>query len=263
MKVRHLIILSFLFFSCHKTNINPFETGSWIDLSYSFDENTIYWPTSASFALDTVYEGMTDKGYYYSAFAFCMAEHGGTHLDAPIHFSKGKQSTDEIPLTNLIGPSVVIDVSSRALQNPDYQISISDFKNWESEYNVSLNEKIVLIKTGYGQYWPDRIKYMGTDERGAEAVAKLHFPGIDPKAAQWIVDNRSIKAIGLDTPSIDYGQSTLFESHRILFKQNIPAFENVARLDQMPSTGALVFALPIKIKGGSGGPVRIVGWLSD
>ena len=105
---------------------------------------------------------------------------------------------------------------------------------------------------------PDLKKYLGTDERGAAAVAKLHFPGLDPAAARWITTNRSIKAIGLDTASIDYGQSTLFESHRILFEKNIPAFENVANLDQLPVKGFTIIALPMKIKGGSGGPLRIV-----
>ena len=102
---------------------------------------------------------------------------------------------------------------------------------------------------------------MGTDERGPAAVAKLHFPGLHPDAARWLVANRQINAIGLDTPSIDYGQSTLFESHRILFEKNIPAFENVANLDQLPVKGFTVIALPMKIKGGSGGPVRIIAML--
>ncbi|MCM3900094.1 MAG: cyclase family protein, partial [Pyrinomonadaceae bacterium] len=104
--------------------------------------------------------------------------------------------------------------------------------------------------------------YLGTEERGAEAVAKLHFPGLHPDAARWLAANRSIKAIGLDTASIDFGQSTLFESHRILFDKNIPAFENVANLDRLPPKGFSVIALPMKIKGGSGGPLRIVAILN-
>src|SRR4029453_10409340 len=120
---------------------------------------------------------------------------------------------------------------------------------------------IILLKTGYGKLYPDRKKYLGTDERGAEAVAKLHFPGLDPAAAKWLAQNRSIKAIGLDTASIDRGQSTLFESHRTLFENNIPAFENVANLEQLPVKGFSVIALPMKIKGGSGGPLRIVAML--
>jgi kynurenine formamidase len=161
-------------------------------------------------------------------------------------------------LEQLIGPAVVIDVSEKAQADRDYQISAENFTAWESQHGKIPNQAIVLLRTGYGKFWPDRLKYLGTDKSGPEAVAELHFPGLHPDAARWLVANRQINAIGLDTPSIDYGQSKLFESHQILFDKNIPAFENVANLDQLPVTGALVFALPMKIKGGSGGPLRIV-----
>ncbi len=239
------------------------ETGKWIDLTHNFDENTIFWPTAEKFMLETVFEGATEKGYYYSAYQFCAAEHGGTHLDAPIHFSEGKQAVEEIPLDNLIGSAVVIDVSEKALPNPDYQFSVADIEAWEAENGQIPDGSILLIRTGYGQFWPDAVKYLGTDERGEEAVPKLHFPGIHPEAARWIVENRKIKAVGLDTPSIDYGQSSLFESHQILYEQNIPGFENVANLDQLPATGSHIIALPMKIKGGSGGPLRIIAWLAE
>ena len=237
--------------------------GKWIDLTYDFDEHTIYWPTADKFRLDTVSEGMTDKGYYYSAFAFSTAEHGGTHLDAPVHFAEGQRSVEEIPIGQLAGPAVVVDVSERALPDPDYRVGIADFESWEAANGRLPDGCIVLLRTGYGRYWPDPEKYMGTAERGAEAVAKLHFPGLDPAAAQWLVDERQIDAIGLDTPSIDYGQSQLFEAHQILFKADIPAFENVANLDQLPVIGSWVIALPLKIKGGSGGPLRMVALVGE
>jgi len=237
--------------------------GKWIDLTHDFSAETIYWPTADGFKLESVFEGFTDKGYFYDANNFSAAEHGGTHLDSPIHFAEGKHTVDEIPVEKLIGPAVVINVSEKALADPDYQVGVKDFTDWESKNGEISEGSIVLLNTGYAQFWPDRIKYMGTDKRGPEAVKDLHFPGLDPKAAKWLVDNRKINAIGLDTPSIDYGQSTLFESHRILFKENIPAFENVANLDKLPSTGALVIALPMKIKGGSGGPLRIIALLPE
>ena len=237
--------------------------GKWIDLTHDFSSETIYWPTADGFKLETVFEGFTDKGYFYDANNYSAAEHGGTHIDSPIHFAQGKQTLDEIPLERLIGPAVVIDVSQKALSDPDYQVGVKDFTDWESKNGQIANGSIILLNTGYARYWPDRVKYMGTDKRGAEAVKELHFPGLDPKAAKWLVENRQINAIGLDTPSIDYGQSQLFESHRILFKENIPAFENVANLDKLPPKGALVIALPMKIKGGSGGPLRIVAMLPE
>ena len=121
----------------------------------------------------------------------------------------------------------------------------------------------MLLRTGFGKHWPNRLKYLGTDEKGPEAVPKLHFPGLHPDAAKWLVENRSIKAIGLDTPSIDFGQSSDFMSHVILYEKNIPAFENVANLDQLPEKDFTIIALPMKIEGGSGGPLRIIAIVNE
>lgn len=235
--------------------------GRWIDLTYSFSEESVYWPTAKSFSLEVVSAQITPQGYYYAANNFAAAEHGGTHLDAPRHFAEGHMTADQLPVDRLIGPGILIDVSEKAGADRDYRVSVEDFTSWETEHGRIPDGSIVLLRTGFGKYYPDREKYMGTAERGAAAVAKLHFPGLHPDAARWLADNRKINAIGLDTPSIDYGQSTMFESHQILFAQNIPAFENVANLEQLPETGFMIFALPMKIKGGSGGPLRIVAFV--
>ena len=262
MKCLHLLlVVLILVVPVMAQKQGAFPSGRIVDLTYAFDANSVYWPTAEQFKLETDFEGMTEKGYYYSAYRYSAAEHGGTHLDSPVHFAKGHYTVDELPLQQLIGAAIVIDVSAQCATNSDYLVSVSDFENWEKSNGKIPAGTIVLLRTGYGKFYPDRKKYLGTDERGAEAVAKLHFPGLDPAAARWITSNRSIKAIGLDTASIDYGQSTLFESHRILFEKNIPAFENVANLDQLPAKGFSVIALPMKIKGGSGGPLRIVAIL--
>jgi kynurenine formamidase len=240
-----------------------FPEGKWVDLTHDFAGDTVYWPTGEGFKLETVFQGTTDKGYYYAANKYTAEEHGGTHIDAPRHFAEGRQTLDEIPLESLIGPAVVIDVSKKAASDRDYQAGVADFTAWESINGRIPDDAIVLINTGYAKYWPDRAKYMGTDKKGQEAIKDLHFPGLDPAAAKWLTENRKISAIGLDTPSIDFGQSVLFESHRILFKENIPAFENVANLDLLPAKGALAVALPMKIKGGSGGPLRIVALIPE
>lgn len=232
--------------------------GTVVDLSHSYDDSTVFWPTADDFELSVDFEGITDKGYYYAANTFCTAEHGGTHIDAPVHFSQGKASVDEIPLDRLMGPAVLVDVSERCAADADYQVTVADFEAWEKRNGPVPDGAIVLLRTGFGRFWPDRVRYMGTDERGPEAVAKLHFPGLAPEAARWLVANRTIKSIGLDTPSIDFGQSTHFESHQALFAAEIPAFENLANLDRLPTTGFVIIALPMKIAGGSGGPLRIV-----
>ena len=260
--MRHLSLLLFLIFAvpvlAQRTPSLP--AGRVVDLSHAFDANTVYWPTAEPFKLETDFEGVTDKGYFYSAYRYSAAEHGGTHIDAPVHFAKGHHPVDEIPLEQLMGNGIVIDITAQCAANRDYLVSVADFENWERRNGRIAPGTIVFLRTGFAKFYPDRKMYLGTDERGAEAVAKLHFPGLDPAAARWLTQNRSIKAIGLDTASIDRGQSTLFESHRVLFEKDIPALENVANLDQLPEKGFSVIALPVKIKGGSGGPVRIVAF---
>jgi len=241
------------------THVPAFPEGTLVDMSYAYNEDTVYWPTAPGFAKSTDFEGVTDAGFYYTAYSVSTAEHGGTHLDAPVHFAEGKHSADQIPLERLMGSAIVIDVQAQAAQDRDYLISTNDIAAWEAEHGAIPDGSIVLFRTGFGAFWPDREAYMGTAERGAEAVALLHFPGIDPAAATFLATERTIKAVGIDTPSIDRGQSTLFETHQNLFKMNIPAFENVANLDRLPLTGAYVIALPMKIEGGSGGPLRMVG----
>lgn len=234
-----------------------------VDLSHSYSDKTIYWVTAKEFELDTVFKGQTDKGYYYAANNFSTAEHGGTHIDAPIHFAQNGQTVDQIPLEKLIGNAIKIDVSSRASGNPDYLISTEDILSWETKQKMEIPAgSIVLLQTGFSQFYPDKMKYLGTTERGEHAISELHFPGLSPKAAQWLVENRNIKAIGIDTPSIDYGQSEFFKSHVILLSKDIPAFENLNNLEKLPENGFEIIALPMKIEGGSGAPLRIVALLN-
>jgi len=233
--------------------------GRWIDLSYAYSEETLYWPTEDGFQLEELAYGETEAGYFYSSYKISTAEHGGTHLDAPIHFSRGGMSAEQIPLDRLIAPAVVVDVAARA--TPDYLIDVGDLEEWERTHGRIPDGAILLLRTGWGERWPDRLGYLGTERTGPEAVAELHFPGILPEAARWITDQRNVAAVGIDTPSIDYGQSTGFEAHVIIYGSNIPGFENVANLQEIPEVGAFVVALPMKVAGGSGGPLRIVAFV--
>lgn len=238
--------------------INGQDSRKIIDLTYSFDETTIFWPTEDSFQFHEGFHGMTEKGYWYEANGFTSAEHGGTHLDAPAHFFEGGLTADEIPIDKFIGDAIVIDASEACAENRDYMFEIEDFQKWEKKHGKISDGTIVLLKSGYGKFWPDREKYMGTSERGADAVAKLHFPGLSQEGAKWLIEKRKIKAIGIDTPSIDYGQSKYFKTHVTLCIAAVPILENVANLDKLPPKGFEVIALPMKIKGGSGGPARII-----
>lgn len=239
------------------------DQGRWIDLTHEFNEKTIYWPTAEPFKKTTVFAGQTPAGFYYSAYNFSAAEHGGTHLDSPVHFYQGRHSVEKIPLQQLIGTAVVIDISRQAAADRNYQLSVADILAWEAKHGNIPDHSIVLINTGSAKFYADQKKYMGTTKRGEAGVKALSFPGIHPKAAEFITTQRKIKAVGLDTPSLDYGKSTKFATHVTLFKHNIPGFENVANIDSLPATGAMVVALPMKIQGGSGGPLRIVAFVPD
>ena len=234
--------------------------GQWVDLTHPFSESTIYWPTDpAGFELERLAFGPTAGGWFYASYRFASAEHGGTHLDAPIHFAEGRLTADQIPLSALIGPAAVVDVTARV--TPDYLVSVDDLTAWEAAHGPIPNGAILLIRTGWADRWLDRTAYLGTELTGEAAVAELHFPGISAEAARWLVDQRRIDAVGIDTASLDRGQSTDFRAHVILYAENIAGFENVANLTRLPATGSFVVALPMKIEGGSGGPLRIVAFV--
>jgi kynurenine formamidase len=237
------------------------EQSQLIDLTHSFGADTIVWPTEQDFRLILQQAGETPGGYYYASNRLEMAEHGGTHIDAPIHFAKGGQTLDQVPIERLVGFAVRIDVTAQCARDRDYRVTIQDFEQWEAGHGRIPNRAIVLLDTGFAQYWPSRQQYLGTELRGPEGVRALHFPGLHPEAAAWLVRERQVKALGIDTASIDDGQSTKFETHVALLSQNVPVFENLSDLRVLPHRGFDVIALPMKIAGGTGGPLRVIAVL--
>ncbi len=228
-----------------------------VDLTHPFDERTIYWPTSPStFRLERLAHGPTEGGWFYSANAFCTPEHGGTHLDAPIHFAERGDTADRVPLARLVAPAVVIDVARQAAADPDYELALADVEAWEREHGPVPAGAIVLLRTGWSDRWPDRKRYLGDDTPGD--ASNLHFPSYGPEAARHLIERRRAAALGVDTASIDPGNSPDFPVHRQAGAANTPGFENLAHLDQLPPTGAWLIALPMKIATGSGGPLRAI-----
>jgi kynurenine formamidase len=228
-----------------------------VDLTHSFDEKTIYWPNSPStFKLTKLSDGTTEGGFYYRMNSFCAPEHGGTHLDAPSHFAKDGWAADQIPLSRLVAPGVVLDVTKQAAADPDYRLTAADVLAFEKVHGPIPSGAIVLLRTGWGARWPDRRRYLGDDTPGA--TDHLHFPSYGKDSAELLVKERRVAALGLDTASIDYGPSKDFIVHQIANGANVAGLENLGNLDQVPETGAWIVALPMKIAGGSGGPLRAV-----
>lgn len=228
-----------------------------VDLTHPLNAATLFWPTAPStFTLERLSYGLTAGGFFYAANAFSMPEHGGTHIDAPIHFGEGKRTVDSIPLEQLIAPAVVIDVSTQAARDRDYRLTLDDVRAFERQHGAIRAGTIVLLRTGWSRRWPDRLAYFGSDKPGD--ASDLHFPSYGEEAARLLVEERRVAAIGVDVASIDVGQSKDFMVHRIAAARNVPGLENLTRLDEVPPVGAIVVALPIKIEGGSGGPLRAV-----
>lgn len=228
-----------------------------VDLTHAFSARTLYWPTATTgFQLQQLAYGPTPGGYFYSSYAYAAPEHGGTHLDAPIHFFANGLTADRIPLEQFIAPAVVIDVTAQAARNADYRLTQGDVVAWEQRHGRIPRGAIVVLRTGWGQRWPDRKRYLGDDTPGD--ASRLHFPSYGADAATLLVKERRVAALGADVASIDYGASTDFIVHRIAAEGGVLGLENLARVETLPPTGATIIALPMKIENGSGGPLRAV-----
>lgn len=231
-----------------------------VDLSHAYDADTIYWPTEKSgFELKQQHKGLTKGGFFYYSNTFCSPEHGGTHLDAPMHFAEGRWTNSDIPVERLVGPAVVIDVSGKAANNSDYTLTPADIADWEKAHGRIPDQAIFLLRTGWSSRWPDRKAYMGDDTPGD--ASNLHFPSFGPEAATFLVNERRVRVIGVDTASVDNGPSREFLVHRIVGAANVAGLENLTNLDQLPATGAVIVAAPMKIAQGSGAPTRVIAFV--
>lgn len=256
MNFKHLIGLFALFGTLPALALDV-DDYRIVDLSHAYGDDTLYWPTSPTkFEKTELFAGESPAGFYYSAYSISTPEHGGTHLDAPVHFSADGLTTDRIPPGALIGNAVVIDISDKAAADRDYLLSVDDVRSFEEEYGRINAGDIVLLRTDWSHYWPDAKAYLGDDTPGD--ATNLEFPSFGGDAARLLVDERAVAVLGVDTASTDSGQSTDFIVHRIAAARNVSNLENLTNLDQLPPTGATIIALPMKIEGGSGGPVRVV-----
>ncbi|XP_071097005.1 isatin hydrolase-like [Haliotis cracherodii] len=243
------IVLVLLFFPAVSSHMKV------MDLTWTHGPSTIYWPGSVGFNFTNIAEVETVH-YRYESNWFSTPEHGGTHLDSPSHFFEGGWKADEIPAERLIGPGVILDVTSQANADPDYRVTQADFEAYESKHGRIPHGAIVFMNSGWGARYSDKKRFFNTEY--PDNSSTFHFPGYHEDAITWLVANRNVSMVGVDTPSNDYGQSTVFPSHVILAKNNIPGLENVARLNQVPAKGATIIVGSIKLFSGSGGPARIL-----
>jgi kynurenine formamidase len=233
-----------------------------VDLSHSYGPDTLYWPSSPpdQFRLQVLASGPTPGGFFYASNAFCTPEHGGTHLDAPLHFGEGKWNAAEVPVERLVAPAVVVDVRARAAADRDYRLTRDDVLRWEAAHGAVPAGSAVLLFSGWSERWPDRERYLGSASR--EDASDLHFPAYGADATELLLA-RGVVALGVDTASIDHGPSRDFAVHRLAAAANVLGLENLTGLDRLPPVGAWVVALPMKIEGGTGGPLRAIALLPE
>jgi len=264
--MKHTVVFIFLtvFFLFQIPAAPDVREGVVLDMTYRFGDDSIYWPTGKSFKSEKVFWGINDAGWWYASNDYGANEHGGTHADAPVHFSKSGRTIDQIPLDEWIGPSVKIDVTKQCEKNRDYRLTVDDIKDFEKKYGPIPGGAWVVMYTGIGtKYYPDKQQVLGTDKTGKEAVNFLSFPGFSVESAEFLVNERKIRGIALDTPSIDYGKSKDFPVHRVICEADRLAVENIANLDKLPSRGAYLYVIPIPIKNGTGAPARVFAILPE
>ncbi|NKB33819.1 MAG: cyclase family protein [Pseudomonadales bacterium] len=262
MKMRYTISISAM---CLLSNLAIGQTVprldevELIDLSHAYDDTTLFWPTSPiDFEHNELAYGPSGNGYFYSAYTFATPEHGGTHLDAPIHFSEGAETVGQLELNDLFAPLVIVDVTAQANRDRNYRLQAEDIQQFENEHGTIAAGSAVFIRTGWSRYWPDAQSYLGDDTPGD--ASNLSFPGLGVGAAELLM-SRDIALIGIDTASIDYGPTENFPVHVVLATEAVPALENLTNLQRLPQTGAYVLAAPMKIGEGSGAPARVIAFV--
>jgi len=247
-----ILAVTVLLFAHRRPGAQLLGFTSVVDLTHALNEQVpTFEPTDKSPYQVKTAATVAKNGYFLRE--FCVPEHFGTHLDAPAHFVEGLWTVDQIPPERLVSPLVVIDAVANAKANTDYQIAVEDIAGWERVHGEIPPNAVVIANTGWNSRWNSVKDYRNADTKGV-----MHFPGYSREAAKFLVEGRKVNGLGIDTLSIDYGPSPDFPVHQYTMAHSIYHLENVANLDHVPASGAIVVAAPIKLEGGSGGPVRIL-----
>ena len=244
-----------LFGQRHADPVQPAGFGGVVDLTHSVNEKVPTYELAEKSAYQVKTVATIEKDHYYAR-NISLPEHFGTHIDAPAHFARGSWTVDQIPPERLIAPLVVIDISSKVRNNADYRLSVEDIAQWEQKNGQMPFGAVVMARTGWASRWDSEKDYRDADGKGV-----MHFPGYSVDAAHFLVEGRNVLGLGIDTLSVDYGPSKNFEVHQYTLARSLYHLENVTNLDRTPETGAIVVVAPMKLEGGSGGPVRVMALL--
>jgi kynurenine formamidase len=220
-----------------------------VDLTYALSEKNPAWPGDVRPFEARINATAEKHGYFTRSFA--MLEHFGTHLDAPVHFPPGKQFVDQIPAERLFGAAVVLEAREESQRDADYQLSADRIAAWEARHGRIPPGAIAMMRTGWGDRWPDAARYRNMDASGT-----MHFPGFSVAAARLLIE-RGVSGLGIDTMGVDRGSSKTYDVHHLALPAGLYQLENLANLQEVPEAGAFLVVAPIKMAGGSGGPCRV------
>lgn len=228
----------------------PQRARNMLDLTHIQTPEFPTWPGTPKLVREPLY---THEASGFYANRWQLYEHHATHMDAPVHFIKGKPTLDQLTPAQLVGYAVVVDIRERAQKNPDAQLTADDLRQWERRYGRIPDGAIVFMLSGWGARARDEQAYRNADSQGV-----MHFPGFAPDAAEMLVKERNILGIGVDTLSLDFGASTTFAVHKMVLEAGKWGLENVANLEKLPPSGAVVFVGALRLQNASGGPVRLI-----
>ena len=235
----------------------PAALRTWeaVDLTHPIDGDVPYWPGSKYFPFEAWDLARWEEVRAFSR-AYRVPEHYGTHVDAPVHFAEGQATMEAVPVTAFFGPLVVLDIRGRAARDPDCVATAEDVADFERIHGRVPAGAIALLRTGWEARWGDMAAYRNFGEDG-----RLHFPSWGPEAARILLLERGCRGLGVDVLSVDRGIDNEFPVHRIGCGNGRWFVENVMNLGRLPATGAVIFVLPIPLRGGSGAQARVVAFL--
>lgn len=221
-----------------------------IDLTHKIDPDIPLWPGDPVVELETIADFST-SGYYLRRFS--MGEHSGTHLNSPKSFYQDGMGIDDYSPESCILSAVVINIREKASQNPDAILTVNDIKDWEEQHDIIPANSMILLYTGWQEKWHNPIDFLNIDTEG-----KLHFPGFGSEATQFLIEQRHIMGVGIDTHGVDPGFDHSFNTNKMILKNNGFVLENLTQLDQLPATGITLMIGILKLTGGSGAPVSVL-----
>ncbi|WP_390824744.1 cyclase family protein [Anabaena subtropica] len=224
-----------------------------IHLSHVIDPDIPQWPGDPQVEFTSVAQ-LPDDGYYLRRVS--LGEHSATHINAPNSFYQAGIGIDQYPAQSLVVPAVVIDIHAAAAVNADYRLTVDDVLAWEVQHGEIPLGHLVLLHTGWQNKWSDKNAFLNQDARGI-----MHFPGFGSDATQFLLDERQIAGVGIDTHGVDSGQDTSFATNRLVLAQQGIVLENLTNLHQLPAKGSTLAIAILRLRGGSGSPVGVLAFV--